>query len=379
MVADGLLGITPDESMSIASFAWERKVFDPAPGPRRPRDFRGLVRAGGHNFEIGPDASLRTGTTFLPGIARESGARVFLLDPSGGTRRMATQLRELMVLTRASTAVIVDVGGDILARGDEPGLRSPLADALALAAASELERVYVVALGLGLDGELTEPEWRLACRETARDDGRWLRKKRLSPKVARAYHHYWSWHPSEATGLTCLAALGYEGNVEMRGAGLTVRLNEDSAYMHAFRYENVFGRNGIAQAVLDTESLRSAERIVRARGGQSEIDIEREVLRRRQLDVAYRHPQVDLELLEAQFLAYSDAAWERGTSYLTLRRVAEVLNTPASVFRRVRAHLHRRHSRALDPPVWSCDPDLRRARGRARPVSPMSAPAIRQR
>src|SRR4051812_15125824 len=92
MVARGLLGFRDAHDVPIASFAWERKVFDPLPGPRTPGDFQGLVRRGWHNWEVGASASLRDGTTFLPSIARESGAPLFLLDPSGGSRRMATQL-----------------------------------------------------------------------------------------------------------------------------------------------------------------------------------------------------------------------------------------------------------------------------------------------
>ena len=54
---------------------------------------------------------------------------------------------------------MVDVGGDVLARGDEPGLRSPLCDAIMLAAAARLAAagtpVLLGVFGVGCDAELT--------------------------------------------------------------------------------------------------------------------------------------------------------------------------------------------------------------------------------
>ena len=66
--------------------------------------------------------------------------------------------------------VFVDVGGDVLAEGAEPGLRSPLCDAVMLAVAGRLARagrpVLIGVFGTGCDAELTTAEvlTRLAAR-----------------------------------------------------------------------------------------------------------------------------------------------------------------------------------------------------------------------
>ena len=56
----------------------------------------------------------------------------------------------------------IDVGGDSLAEGHEPGLRSPLADSITLAAFAELEkrdrRTLWGVFGYGSDGELSVDE-----------------------------------------------------------------------------------------------------------------------------------------------------------------------------------------------------------------------------
>lgn len=50
---------------------------------------------------------------------------------------------------------LLDVGGDILARGDEPTLQSPFADALTLAACCQVNApIRLLVAGPGLDGEL---------------------------------------------------------------------------------------------------------------------------------------------------------------------------------------------------------------------------------
>ena len=54
----------------------------------------------------------------------------------------------------------VDVGGDVLARGDEQGLASPLCDAVMVAGALRVAgrvKSLLAVIGPGCDGELTRP------------------------------------------------------------------------------------------------------------------------------------------------------------------------------------------------------------------------------
>jgi hypothetical protein len=56
------------------------------------------------------------------------------MDPYQGAAGLIEQLGEAVELLGADQIVMVDVGGDIVARGDEPGLKGPVADILALVA-----------------------------------------------------------------------------------------------------------------------------------------------------------------------------------------------------------------------------------------------------
>ncbi|MFL6294256.1 MAG: DUF1152 domain-containing protein, partial [Actinomycetes bacterium] len=70
---------------------------------------------------------------------------------------MRQQLVQLIEKFPFESVVLVDVGGDVLATGVELELRSPLADALSLAALADFPLpVHVAVAGLGLDGELSQ-------------------------------------------------------------------------------------------------------------------------------------------------------------------------------------------------------------------------------
>src|SRR5437899_1136684 len=143
--------------LHIATFSWDRLLVDPVPGPRDPTWFTGLESVGRWNHRVMPASTPRplAGST-LPRLSAELPARLYLLDPRGGSRGLARQLTELASLFDAKSVRVVDVGGDIVARGDEPGLRSPLADSLVLASLSDHPLpVEVIVAGAGLDGELS--------------------------------------------------------------------------------------------------------------------------------------------------------------------------------------------------------------------------------
>ena len=73
-------------------------------------------------------------------MAELLGRAVVLVDPNGGPAAVAAALVAAAGTSSCDLVVLLDVGGDVLAHGDEPGLASPLADAVLLAAAPHLAR-----------------------------------------------------------------------------------------------------------------------------------------------------------------------------------------------------------------------------------------------
>ncbi len=216
----------------------------------------------------------------------------------------------------ASTLVVVDVGGDILAAGHEAGLRSPLADSLALAGADQTRMpLHLLVAGVGLDGELAPPE--LAA----------LLQQHRSATVAErnaddvsAVAEIWRWHPSEANGLVCIAAAGWRGRVETQ-RGALIDLTNDASTVYQVDAASVSARS-LAADLSDTQSLDQAEQQIRRRRGYTDIDTERDRLSAR--PSAYAPPTA---ATVGEIDRYAHAAAARGVNALTIRRVIELAGT----------------------------------------------------
>jgi hypothetical protein len=341
-----MLGVG-ERRLHVATFSWDRLMVDPVPGPRGRDWFTGLRPVGGHNFQVTPGSAVRAPAgSLLPHLAAELPATLYLLDASKGAEGLSAQLQELAVVLRAARVLIVDGGGDILATGREPGLRSPLADSLVLAAASGLGReVQVLVAGPGLDGELPEDVLLERC---SRLGG--TMAGRLSAEEARDYQPLFGWHPSEATGLLCAAALGARGWVEIRGAGLAVRLTDHSSEIYRLEHPAVMTTNQVAQAVMGTRSLAEAEEATTAAAGLSEIEEERH--KAAGMVPGSGHPVLDLPAIMDRLYRHAARAANRGIDYLTLRRIGEVLGLTADELPRLGDQLRQGRSLPYFPPLW---------------------------
>lgn len=337
------LGLTPDDAI-IATYAWERLMIDPVPGPRSPADFTGLAALGQRNFEVlSTTRPKRPGTSTLPRLRDELGYRVALLDPRGGAHGLAEQLADLAALLTGSQAVyLIDVGGDIVAQGCEHGLKSPLADALTLAAAAQLNTsVDVLVAGPGLDGELTETEALTRCRAFGAD-------KRLTltaDDTAQALKVL-EWHPTDVTALLVASTRGLTGTVEIRDAGTQLELNHRGREVWSLPATSTF-RDTLAAQVHDTTSLEEVEEALRSRLGWTELDHERRKASSRESS-ASREPDV---AAMARLRAFEHAASTRGTDYLTFRRIIEAMDLPHA-YAEVRSCLIRHAPPRYEPPLW---------------------------
>ena len=339
-----------DEPAIVATYAWDRLLVDPLAGPRSPEDFDNLSPLGASNFEVVAETTPRppAGST-LPRLARDLPARLLLLDPYGGARGMADQLAELVEISGVERIGVVDVGGDVLGRPDDPGLRSPLADALALAAAASVDvpaDLYVA--GLGLDGEVPAEVVRSRLVEFGATCAFSLGGDVLSDE----WLDLLTWHPSEATALWVAAGLGLRGIVEIREAGTPVGLTDDARDVWRVSLSKAIEASPIARDILDAEttSLADVESVVVKSAGRSELEYERAKAAR-----PARDAHITLTDLEPEIAAFQDAARSRGASYVTFRRLAEGLGYPSRLDA-IRAWLIQTHAERYKAPLWSVAP-----------------------
>lgn len=323
---DGLAALLLDHALerggrraAVASYSWDRFVLDPAPGPRTSTDFDGLVARAPHCWEITRESRLRRGgTSTLILLAHQTAARLFLLDPHEGAVGVSQQLKEIIATTEADDVTLVDVGGDVIARGDEPTLRSPLADSLALAALSRIgiaRDVFIA--GAGLDGELPADLVSSRCDQLGVTKTVRIGAAQVAANLPALHRH-----PSEATGLLAAAASGVFGQAEIRDNGSLVPVTPSSRDTIAVGVDAALSENRLARDLVDTRTLTDAEAITVEVCGDSELAYER-----RKAASASRRSAMTPELDEARgrLLEYIERASARGATLTTFRRVVDVL------------------------------------------------------
>lgn len=147
----------------LGSLTWERSVVDPRAGPRRIAELTGVEPVGEFGALGGPHTETRDGIVFqATRLSRFlDDEPVLFLDIGGGARGVRAAVTEYCTREGITGVLGVDVGGDVVAAGPEPGLHSPLADATLLAALGQLAdpvTPLVGVFGMNADGELTQAE-----------------------------------------------------------------------------------------------------------------------------------------------------------------------------------------------------------------------------
>lgn len=302
----------------IMTYSWDRLMIDPLPGPRAATDFVGLRNLAPHILEVVPSTTLiAPAASSLPRLAGDLPARLLLLDPTGGAVGMATQIRAAAEFFGAADIALLDVGGDALTNGDDPGLRSPLADQLSIAACVRTgltTRLLIAAPGI--DGELP-PEVVLARLHALRAE----QLPHLTSSDIEPIRNVFRWHPSEASGLLAAAASGRRGLVEVRDAGDQVILTATTTALFAADAKAVLETTP-APRLMASQSLVQAETIVREVTGISEISYETEKARRLRNQPIHTPAHSDLPVVDG----HAREANARGADYISMRRLSELLN-----------------------------------------------------
>ncbi|MFB8076680.1 DUF1152 domain-containing protein [Streptomyces sp. NPDC056013] len=301
----------------VLTYAWERLVVDPVPGPRGIADFTALDHLAPHLALVTTHTAPKAPAgSLLPRLAGGLRPALGLLDPYDGTVGLTRQIQAAAHWCGADRVDLVDVGGDIVARGDEPTLRSPLGDALVLAAcaATNLSTSVYVA-GPGLDNEV--PRSVLAPRLGAPAFA-------LAPEDTDDALPVLDWHPSEAGAMLVAAARGVRGACGTRDAPAAVVLDDSSPLVYRLAVEDALRLSPLAQALALCPSLDAAEKVSQAVCGFSEIARERRRAALLPPPAAPRPPR-DPDVVLDRYLAFEHARRAEGLAYVTTRRITEDL------------------------------------------------------
>jgi hypothetical protein len=262
----------------VGGLTWERRPVDPIPGPRLLDEVVGAEPLNEAVALCGPDTSGPGGFLFCEShVARATGRRTVLVDPNPGPRAVAAALDDAAAQLGCGRIVLLDVGGDVLAHGDEAGLASPLADAVLLACAAFVRTPCIGAVfGAGCDAELTPDEVRARLDEvgtTAEDRLNAEQLERLQAVAAEV--------PTEASAMALRCAIGERGEVTIRQGRRKVLLTELGgvvAWFEPLRAMATAAR--LAAVVRDARSLEEADALLESRGIRTELAYERDMAAR---------------------------------------------------------------------------------------------------
>jgi hypothetical protein len=265
---------------TVGGLSWERRPIDPVPGPRAADEIECAEELAPGVLLAGPGTKVRGREMYFSEsrMAEFLGEQTLLVDVHPGPAAIADGLGQAAISLGSDLIVFIDVGGDVLAQGDEPGLRSPLCDAIMLAAASKLgaagHAVLLGVFGIGCDAELTPEEVlaRLALVAAAR--GLWGARGLTEP-VAERLEGAIRTVPTEASALAVKAFRGASGLATIRGGQRTLELSPLAALTVFLDVDRSIAASGpLARAVADTGSLAEANSVLRAMGIGTELDLE---------------------------------------------------------------------------------------------------------
>lgn len=261
--------------VTLGGVTWEPVPADPRPGPRSFDEIVNLEELSGSVGLANKDTRTRAGLEFTETrVARFFSEEVVLIDATRGPAELTEDLDAAANQLNIDLIIGVDAGGDVLARGDEPGLRSPVIDGIGLAALDDVSTAAGLGVfGYGSDGELTIDELESAIARIAADDGL-LGAWGLTNRVRNELRDLLQVVETEASRLPVEAAGGDIGPRTIRGGELTVSVQMPSMVTYYFDPETTASLSRPTRLVRGAETFSDAAEVLREEGYTTELDIE---------------------------------------------------------------------------------------------------------
>ncbi|BCU69008.1 DUF1152 domain-containing protein [Stygiolobus caldivivus] len=267
----------------LGAVTWERYVEDPVPGPIC--DFENHVRVNDIITELNSRSySIRLGKVVIPQIVRlmkSTGIpKGYSICIKKGLKDLVKGIEDFSERNNVNLVVGVDAGGDILAKGCEKTLGSPLIDFIMLNVLGNLRiKSLLATIGAGSDGELEHDYILQRISEIARLGG--LKdSKGIDESIAEKLEIVLNDVRTEASRIPYEAFHGLYGRVKIRGGTREVYVTPVSSIMFFLDPKVVISTSPLAQVLKDFSSLDDANRRLNEVGIFTEYDLEKELFAR---------------------------------------------------------------------------------------------------
>lgn len=266
----------------MGGLSWERSVIDPVPGPRKFQETRNARKINDTVWYANHETTTSGGVKFAESrMAELWGRDTLLIDINYGAEEVTRGLLDAAYRLNADLIVGIDVGGDAIAFGNEPGIMSPLADGIMTAALSELaKRMHTVmgVFGFGCDGELTMPELEKSIRKIAREGGL-LGSWGITQDALKELEKVVEIVPTEASRLPVEAAKGIFDRSTIRSGRRSVSVSIISTVTFYLSPRVVFEKiSKPARTISECRSIAEANEALHRLGLKTELDYELERL-----------------------------------------------------------------------------------------------------
>jgi len=265
----------------VGSIPWERFKYDPIPGPIKYEEIRNYMEREKYVIVSGDSYAIRDGGEIVfqaAKVSRYLGEDVVIVSPIYGFESFVEGIKNVMRDYGLDTFIAVDVGGDIICRGDEADLWSPMADAYGLAAAyrlySEGFNSIVAIVSPASDGELP---W-----EYIKDrlysyylEGAVLRVIGFGSEDLSFYKELLSYVDTEASSLAYEALTNGFGERYIRGGSRRVTLDIHSTLTFFLHPEPLFRDSRPSQIISISGSFEESNKLLLENGIPTEYELEK--------------------------------------------------------------------------------------------------------
>lgn len=264
----------------LGGVAWEPAPDDPIVGPRPMEEIDGVDRITETvGWASGKTRTVEGGYFSESRVADAIDEQVLLIDSSKGIEPMIGGLRAACEALDIDLVIGTDSGGDALARGDEPGLRSPVSDAMGLVTLEALEVPTALGVfGFGSDGELSIDELNAGIARAAARDGL-LGAWGLTPRTRAEMESILESVQTEASRLPVEAAKGAAGHRTIRSGNRSLQLTPTSTVTFYFDPSVVAATSALVDPIRRSNGIEGIVEAFEAKGLTTEYKLEAERLR----------------------------------------------------------------------------------------------------
>jgi hypothetical protein len=263
-----------DVECILGGVVWERFRRDPKPGPRSIEEIRGAEKINDCLAWLDGDERIENTVPITSKIS-ELASRVVGVDITKGVKKLRESLYQFVRNEEIDIIVGVDAGGDVLAKGDEVNLVSPLADAIMLAAIKDLHSLVAV-VGFGSDGELSRSDIEARLSEL---NSAVIGVSIIGSDVAEQLKDFVYSVETEASRIPLAASLGYHGSYNFWGE-FEIHVGFLNSLIFYIDAKHLYDSSPLAKAVSDAESIEEASRKLNEMGIKTEYDLEVELAKK---------------------------------------------------------------------------------------------------